>query len=373
MKWLMTISEIKRIETARKTFDPKAVGLAETKHSPTPLKMQRGGVAEVAIQGPLLNGPDKWLDYLGYTYTIYGDIVEQSTEAIERGAKRVDYVTNSPGGEVDGLYTTMEVIRNLPVKTRTVGGAMMASAAYMLASQTKEIVAEDIMSMVGSVGVATSRWNVDFIKDIANSDSPKKRPDVATEEGVKAVQEELDDIYQVLAEKIADGRGVTVDVVKKKYGEGGMMTARTAFERNMIDGIIEQKQSAANGAVAEKESDMKTLDDLQDQHPTLYREALKAGATKERARVEAHLKLAKSSGDIETAHKDIAEGTPTGDSVVAHHASVQMDRREIESRQEEAASSVDAGGEPPDRKDPVLVMKAELEAECEGLTWEVFQ
>lgn len=152
-----------------------------------------------------------------------------------------------------------------------------------------------------------------------------------------------------------------------------MMTARTAFERNMIDGIIElQQQSTADKAAAEKEKIM-DLAELEEKHPSVYREALAAGAEKERKRVEAHLKLAKSSGDFDTAHNHIADGTSTDETVVAHHASVRMDRREIESRQEEAASSVDAGGEPPEKNDPVLVMKAELEAECKGLTWEVFQ
>ena len=245
----------------------------------------------------------------------------------------------------------------------------MASAAFMLGSQTDEIQAVNLLSMFGSVGVATSRLNVDFIRDIANTDSPKKRPDVATEEGISVIREELDDIFAVLAEKIAEGRGVSVDVVRKKYGEGGMMTARTALERNMIDGIIEQQQSAAKSAVAKREKDM-NLDDLKENHASVYREALKEATIRERERVMAHLKLAKSSGDFETAHKHIAEGVSTGESVMAHHAAARMERQEIEARQHEAAPDVDVASETT-VTDPRLAMKSEIEAKCPGLEWEV--
>jgi len=142
----------------------------------------------------------------------------------------------------------------------------------------------------------------------------------------------------------------------------------------MIDGVVlvdntaGQKQTATKTAVAEQESEM-TLDDLKDQHPSIYREALEAGAKKERGRVSAHLVMADASGDFETALKAIREGSQPDAEAQAHHTAYGIKRRAVELRAEEAPPSVDTSE--PVKTDPAVDFKTEMEASVAGLEWEV--
>jgi len=243
----------------------------------------------------------------------------------------------------------------------------------MLASQTDTITAKTEMSLVGSVGVATTRVAWDLTKDITNTDSPKKRPDVTTKKGVKAVQEELDDIYEILAEMISDGRGVSLDTVKKKFGEGAVMTARTAKKKGMIDAIsVENKPTAKSAA---NQGDKMDAKQLKTEHPDVYAAVFEAGQKDERERVCAHLVLADGSGDFDAAHAAIKDGSAVNQLTTAHHMAAAMKRTHQEARVADNPDEVKAvkedrsGGSDADDK---AFVKA-WEAEHEGYTMEVIR
>jgi ClpP class serine protease len=195
------------------------------------------------------------------------------------GADRIILDVNSPGGYVDGLYSTMNVIENIPVPVSARVGGMAASAAYMLASMANDISAENELSMIGSVGVATSASVNKYSKEIANTDSPKKRPDVSTADGEAAVREELDDVYSVIVERIAKGRGTTVDTVNMMYGQGAVMTARKAVQRGMIDKVGFENTDSASAKT--KGMNMDT-----EQTPVAEAVATVDGAAVERERIK---------------------------------------------------------------------------------------
>jgi ClpP class serine protease len=325
------------------------------------------GVALIKIEGILTPKRIRWLDWFDEKQTVYSEIEAKVREAEARGAQKIVFSINSPGGDLEGLYDAMATIASASIPTETVSGYLLASGAYMLASQTDKITAQNDVSLVGSVGVATSRMSLEFIKDIANTDSPKKRPDVSTEEGVKAVQEELDDIYQVLAEQIAEGRNTSVRTVKRDYGEGAVMTARTALQRKMIDAIgIAQPTTAKKAATTGVNMDAKTL---RGEHRETFDAVFEMGRRAEREQVCAHLVLAEGSGDFKAAHQAIKDGEGVTQLVVAHHQSAAMRRQHINARQEDNPPPVNAGGEAPPT-DETSKIKAEMEADCEGLAWE---
>lgn len=364
--WLMLQPEIERVEAIHARAIPIGVSLSDVKHARRDMEMSKGGIAKIHIKGPLLPEPDAYLDYFGYDYTVYSDIVQQTAEASGRNANRIDYLIDSPGGMVEGVDDAMLAIASSPVKTRAVASGTIASAAYMLGSQTGSIVAEGDLTMVGSVGVATYGIVSSMIKHVANTASQKKRPDLSTEEGVKVVQEELDDVYQILAEKIAAGRKTTVEKVMTGYGEGAVMTARTALQKGMID-KIEKAESTPAATTAEKIGGSRMdLHQLKSEHPDVYREAVAEGTKTERDRVRAHL-IAADGGNIEIAHKAILEGEAYTDLIKAEHDAFARKKSMIAAREEEAPGDIDNSSASEAYTDKDAVAKKEFEAAHPGM------
>lgn len=364
-KWLMLQDEIERLEAYAMERVSQA-DLDSAVRASEPMKMSRGSVAQIPVKGPILNARSRVLDFFGAQYTTYPDIQAQIGEALAKGARRIDFMVDSPGGAVDGLYAAMDAIRDAPVKTRAIAGPTMASAAYILASQAGEIVAENDASAIGSVGVAFKTRASGEEQIITNSDSPKKSPDVTTEDGKAIAREYLDDLWSVLNPKIAMGRGVSPETVKKDYGQGAIMTARTALQRRMIDAIQTSKPTATPAANQGDKMDSKTL---KAEHRATYDEILEIGAKAERERVCAHLVLAEGSGDYDTAHQAIKDGDEMSALVMAKHQSAAMKRDLIQARQ--ADNPLDIGAGATANEDEQMVFKKGLEASVSGLEWEV--
>ena len=365
--WLMLQPEIERVEAIHARALPLGLNLADVKHARRDMEMAKGGIAKIQIKGPLLPEPDAYLDYFGYDYTVYSDIVQQTAEAAGRKANRIDYLIDSPGGYLEGLDEAMDAIAASPVKTRSVASGTIASAAYMLGSQTGSIVAEGDLTMVGSIGVATYGIVSSMIKHVANTSSPKKRPDLATDEGVKVVQEELDDVYQILAEKIASGRKTTVDKVMTGYGEGAVMTARTALQKGMIDKIEKAESTTAATTAANIGGSRMDLHQLKSEHPEVYREAVAMGTKAERDRVQAHLLAVGDDGDLKVAHKAILEGEAYTDLIKAQHDAHARKKSMISAREEEAPGDIDNSSVSEADTDKDAVAKKEFEAAHPGM------
>lgn len=378
--WLMPSEFVKKVELLEAASISVTSQIAQTPEvASTPVTVKRG-VAEISIKGTLVKERSQMLDFFGIPQTSYVDISDQTKAAVSKGAKKIIYRIDSPGGDANGILIGMDAIRNAGVPTEVVADGYLTSGAYMLASQADRIVAANELVTVGSIGVATSRLVSKSVKDITNKDSKDKRPDVSTEDGVSVVENELDDIYQVLAERIADGRKTSIESVKRDYGQGAMMTARTALQKRMIDGIVENsnkqqpaKAKQGQGGKSIGVSNMK-LEDLKAENPGLYQEVfalgVAAGKKTERDRVSAHLMLADGSGDIETAHASIKNGEGITEMVKAQHLSAAMKRNMLSARAEDNPPEVNTNGETPTvdgLKEKEL--KASFEAAHPG--WEV--
>jgi ClpP class serine protease len=345
MKLLMLKDEVERLAYLFASVVGQSMPEAKSKdRDPVHVK---NGVATIKIKGPLYPKRNSWLDYWEEDYAVYSEIISDVAEAQYNGAKQIDFEIDSPGGYVDGLYDAMKAIASASVPTRTIAGDTLASAAYMLASQTGEIIAESEVSAVGSVGIATAMYVSDRIVDITNSDSRNKRPDVTTEEGKKVVEEELDDFYQVYAEMIAAGRKTTVDKVKRDYGQGAVMTARTALQKKMIDGISTNNQPAESKAantIGEK-MDPKTLkQEHRATYDAIFEAGKEAGVKKENERVCSHL-IAAEGGDIEAAHEAIKNGDEYTGLVKAKHDAYARKQALIQARQDDNPPEINTIGD----------------------------
>jgi ClpP class serine protease len=368
-RWLLPPNEAERIRAIDEAVLSSSANFAGLKVTSEAIPMTVSyGIATIHVTGLLVKDRDPILDYFGIAHTAYSEVSAQVREAEQRGAKRGVIHFDSPGGQVvNDLGTAMDDIRESSIQWKSMAGDLLASAAYMLASQAKGgIYAGHEMSLVGSIGVAASVYMSSYRKEIANTDSPKKRPDVATSEGQDMIREELDDIFGVLAEKMAKGRGVSTDAIRNDYGQGAVMTAKTALSKKIIDGIesgrSRNKKPASGTQAATVGGNTMDLETLKREHPATYQAAIDAGieqgVKKERARAAEHVSFAKGSKLYEAAMDDIVNGTEATMAVVHKHLDAQYRNQASGSRGEEAPPPVGGG----DDSQPVGATKEQTQA-----------
>ncbi len=358
-----------------------------------------GDVAEIKIDGLLTEKPDFFAWLMGYGNTTYGDIQQSVALAeLDPAVKRIEFRVSSPGGTVAGLFDAVASI-NEAKKPRAVVTSFAASAAYTLAAVAGKITATNAAVEIGSVGVASDMIVDPMIVEIANTDSPRKRPDLSTPEGQAVVREELDALFDILVEAVAYGRGTSTKDVRENFGQGGLFVAGEAKRRGMIDriqrpmlravgrrssaedvplvasgdGILHEgdivtprqdapaagpaagepaaaavvapeppaKPAAGGGEQKDTHMDLKTLEK---EHPELVAAIRKDAVDAERDRVNAHLEMGGASGDMQTAVSAIKDGTQMTQTLVAKYSAAGMRKNAVESRQAASDKAAAATG-----------------------------
>lgn len=233
---LKTISEV--VSENKKNFNALQVELGE-KLPKTQGVTVRDGVAILSIHGPVFKFANLFTKICGgATYDI---MMRDFNKAVnDPNVKAIILDIDSPGGEVNGLSEFANAIYHArdmkPIYAY--GGGTVASAAYWIASAAHKIIASE-SAVIGSIGVvATYRKNDDDNEvEIVSSQSPKKRPDLNTEDGVNAIRENLDDLADLFIKTVARNRGVEVDKVLSDFGQGGVMIGEKAVNAGLADEI----------------------------------------------------------------------------------------------------------------------------------------
>lgn len=151
---------------------------------------------------------------------------------------------DSPGGEVNG---TNEFAARIAESTKLVIACvdgMACSAAYWIASQAPIVMTQET-SELGSIGIVAtyvdaSGWYEKIglkVHQIVSSQSPMKRPDLGTEEGMAEVRKTIDSLASIFVGKVSKGRGVTEEVVLEEFGRGGVLVGVEAIRAKMADGL----------------------------------------------------------------------------------------------------------------------------------------
>lgn len=209
------------------------------------------GVAEIGITGVLTEAPDFFAAYFGGGNTSYQDIrASLQMAASDPAVREVVLAIDSPGGTVQGLFETLDVLETFSKPLRA-QASFACSAAYAIAAQCDSILANTKASSFGSIGVAVAMFVDDAVVDITNTESPDKRPDVTTPEGVATVQRELDAFFKLFAEAIARGRGVTFERVTQDFGRGATLLTADAKKAGMIDGLVSAASPVSAAAPTE--------------------------------------------------------------------------------------------------------------------------
>lgn len=299
--------------------------------------------------------------FFGGGNTTYPDIVSAIGIAEQDpNVEKIDMMIDSPGGEIAGLFALIDVINSAKKPINAIVSNTAASAAYAIASSADKIIAKNNSARFGSIGIVVD-MRLDANKvSITSTNAPNKRPDISTEEGKAVVRAELDDVHSLFAAAIASGRNTTVDKVNTSFGQGGMFLADEALKRGMIDSIAKTSlQSVKNtnqtktAAIGGDNSKVKSMDlaTLKAEHPEAYAAAVKVGrdegitvgVTQERDRVNAHLIMGESSGDMKTALAACKDGAEMTSTMQSTYLSAGMNRSDTQARDDDDAAVGAAG------------------------------
>lgn len=208
-----------------------------------------GDTAQIRVEGILTKKPDVFAFLFGGGNTAYEDLQEAFEFALRSDEiERVQMFVDSPGGDVDGYFEALASLEALALqKPIEVQADNALSAAYGLAALAGPIEATNVGAAFGSVGVAASFLVLEEIVTLTNSESPRKRPDLSTEEGRQMIVEHLDAIAELLIDAVARGRGTTVEDVTQNFGRGATLFAGDARQRGMIDSIAAPRLAAVPG------------------------------------------------------------------------------------------------------------------------------
>lgn len=333
-----------------------------------------GNTAALDVVGVLTDAPDYYARWYGGGNTTYGQIrsgiaVAESDPSISEIVLQI----NSPGGSASAeLFETAQAIAATSKPVKAVVGNMAASAAYWLASQADEIVAQNEMSKVGSIGVVQRNLVLDWVVETTSSNAPNKRPDATTEEGQAQIREFIDQIEAKFIQAVSEGRGVSEKTVKADFGRGGLVLAGEAQKVNMLDSVLKVSAgvpvTSGNGSDAseqeprpagnKEESSTMDLNELKAKHPAAYAEAVAEGVSQERDRCSAHITLGSASGAMDIATKAIKEGTGLTAGMQAEYMAAGMAKDNLDQTKSDDSEASDAA-DGADSKDETETSSAE--------------
>lgn len=155
---------------------------------------------------------------------------------------------DSPGGSAAGvpeLAAEIHAARG-PKPIVAQADSMAASAAYWIGTAADELVVtpsglvgsigvisghQDISEALAKEGVRTTLITAGKHKGEGNPYAPLSDEDRA------AIQERVDDYYNLFVRAVAKHRGVSVESVRSGYGEGRVVTAKRAVDLGMADRV----------------------------------------------------------------------------------------------------------------------------------------
>lgn len=206
---------------------------------------QSGAVAVVPLYGSIFPRANLFTEMSG------GTSLEKFAATLRRldADDKVSHIVldvASPGGSVELVPETAEIIRGASTPITAVANAEAASAAYWLASQADHLVVTP-SGMVGSIGVWTAHedWSrhdgnlgVSTTLISAGRFKVEGNPfEPLGDDARSAMQSVVDEYYDMFVADVAAGRGTTADRVRSGFAEGRMVTARDALERGMVDRV----------------------------------------------------------------------------------------------------------------------------------------
>jgi capsid assembly protease len=218
-----------------------------------------GGVAIIPITGVLEPERGVYTDWMGGSNCaqIRSDI---RMAAADSSVTQIALLIDSPGGIAMGLQETASLIAKVSQSKPVVAYCrnLTASAAYFLACAASRIVATP-STAVGSVGSIIGHFSYSGMLEQAGIKYTQITHGENKGEGSsylpldKKSEQGLQDFVTAYGSQfvnyVAERRGVSVEQVMQKFGQGRVYIASEALDRGMIDGIgMIEEALAARGS-----------------------------------------------------------------------------------------------------------------------------
>ena len=208
------------------------------------VSMYNEGVAVVNIKGALMKEepPSSFLNASAISYTQLTELLAELVE--DDGINKIILKIASNGGSTEGMFQCADSIYDFGKKKPIIAFCddKCNSAAYLLASQCKRIIAGE-GSVIGSIGVMvvlTDESKKDEMlgyKRYVVSSTPLKglgADKKVSKELLKEVQSHVDDYYALFRERVIRGRKMTEEEMDKA-ATGSVFLPAEATELKLID------------------------------------------------------------------------------------------------------------------------------------------
>lgn len=215
---------------------------------PPRLFTRAGSVGIITIAGPL-NNSDSWRnEYMGATG--YPEIREALVHAArDTDVKHIVLDIKSGGGSVAGVSDTADLIRNIRANVKPVSAfsdGMVCSAAYWLASAAGQVVIGKIAE-AGSIGIITVHTEMSkmyeamgITQTVIRAGRYKAMGNPAeplSEEARAEIQGQVDQMYGMFVQDIADARGVSYAVADQRMAQGRVFIGQAAVDVGLVDEV----------------------------------------------------------------------------------------------------------------------------------------
>lgn len=216
-------------------------------NEPKPYQVQ-DGVALLPLDGVMSKKMNLFTRISGGTsMQIFGRNLRDALADPQVGS--VVIMIDSPGGTVDGTHELARTVMSARTQSKPVVSwvdGMMASAAYWVGSAADAVYIGASTDTVGSIGVAME--HVDYsayeqklgvkttdiyagkYKRIASSNAP------LSEEGRAYLQDQVDALYTLFVDAVAQQRGVSAEQVLKDMADGRIFIGQQAINAGLVDG-----------------------------------------------------------------------------------------------------------------------------------------
>lgn len=330
--WLITNSGFDQLKTKM-----AMVSGLEAKTGTPSICSTDGNVAIIKAHGAMMRSDDFFTEYFGIT--TYESIVKSIAMAnADDSITDIVMDFDTQGGVAIGNEVAAKAIRDSvkPVKAYVTEAC---SAGYFLASQCESITMSEL-SMVGSIGTVVEIVDYSAYEEsygvktytITSSNAPKKRFDIKTAEGQEIVQGYLDSMASVFVDFVAEGRGVSPEVVLNDFGQGGVIIGADAISVGMGD-ELGTLDSLVSGLKKEQAVDLNQIQGAIAALSDVEREALMADLVPapmadagEVTRITSIMSVATEHGDVSDISA-IAEKAVTDGVSVAEFSKMVLDAK----------------------------------------------
>lgn len=206
-------------------------------------EIRQGGIAVLTLDGVMAPKANLFMQVSGGISTQMAARQLESA-AVDPRVKGTVISFESPGGSVFGTPELAATIRELAaiMPIVTVSGSSLASAAYWAGSAANAVFITGPTVQVGSIGVVASHKydpqskgglteiTAGKYKRIASATGP------LSEEGQAYMQSQVDHLYAVFVDAVADCRGTTADMVLEQMADGRVFIGQQAIDRGLVDG-----------------------------------------------------------------------------------------------------------------------------------------